>query len=81
MDMKAGIQLLKETFKGWSEDKAPRLAAALAYYTIFSVAPLMIIAVAIASLIFRREAATGQIVAQIQHTVGPRAATARWRDG
>ena len=76
MDVKAGIQLLKETFRSWSEDKAPRLAAALAYYTIFSVAPLMIIAVAIASLIFRREAATGQIVAQIQHTVGPRAATA-----
>lgn len=76
MNVRSAVDLLKETYKSWSEDKAPRLAAALSYYTIFSVAPLMIIAVAIASLIFRREAATGQIVAQIQHTVGPQAAQA-----
>ncbi|HBE53452.1 MAG TPA: hypothetical protein DDW76_33060, partial [Cyanobacteria bacterium UBA11369] len=48
--------LLKETFDEWNEDKASRLAAALAYYTIFSLAPLLIIAIAIAGSIFGEEA-------------------------
>ena len=62
--------LLKETFDEWSEDKASRLAAALAYYTIFSLAPLLIIAIAIAGSIFGEEAARGEIVGQIQGLVG-----------
>ncbi|MFZ1325505.1 MAG: YihY/virulence factor BrkB family protein [Candidatus Contendobacter sp.] len=44
--------LLKETFKSWDEDRAPRLAAALAYYTIFALAPLLLIAIAVAALFF-----------------------------
>lgn len=43
-------ELLKETYKSWDEDRAPRLAAALAYYTIFALAPLLIIAIAVAAL-------------------------------
>ena len=62
--------LLKETFSEWSEDKASRLAAALAYYTIFSLAPLLIIAIAVAGLVFGQEAAQGELVAQIQGLVG-----------
>jgi membrane protein len=62
--------LLKETFDEWNEDKASRLAAALAYYTIFSLAPLLIIAIAIAGSIFGEEAARGEIVGQIQGLVG-----------
>jgi membrane protein len=64
------IDLLKETFNDWNEDKAPRLAAALAYYTAFSLAPLLVIAIAIAGLIFGQEAARGQIVGQISGLVG-----------
>nr|MBA3921442.1 YihY/virulence factor BrkB family protein [Nostocaceae cyanobacterium] len=45
-------ELLKETFAEWNKDKVSRLAAALAYYTIFSVAPLLIIAIAIAGAVF-----------------------------
>lgn len=70
------LPLLKETFASWSEDKAPRLAAALAYYTLFSIAPLVIIAIAIAGLAFGHDAARGQLDDQIRSTVGPKAAQA-----
>jgi membrane protein len=62
--------LLKETFNEWNEDKVSRLAAALAYYTVFSLAPLLIIAIAIAGSVFGEEAARGEIVGQIQGLVG-----------
>ncbi|MFO7170672.1 MAG: YhjD/YihY/BrkB family envelope integrity protein, partial [Chloroflexota bacterium] len=68
------IELLKQTFNDWNEDKAPRLAAALAYYTAFSLAPLLVIAIAIAGLVFGEEAARGQIVGQIGGLVGPEGA-------
>jgi membrane protein len=71
MNLQAIWKLFQETFKEWSEDKASRLAAALAYYTIFSIAPLLIIVIAIAGAVFGEEAARGQIVAQIQGLVGP----------
>ncbi|MEA5507714.1 YihY/virulence factor BrkB family protein [Halotia wernerae UHCC 0503] len=70
MKLKAIWQLFRETFKEWSEDKVPRLAAALAYYTIFSIAPLLIIVIAIAGAVFGEEAARGEIVSQIQGLVG-----------
>lgn len=69
-------ELFKETFDEWNEDKASRLAAALAYYTVFSIAPLLIIAIAVAGLVFGEEAARGQIVGQIQGLVGRNGAEA-----
>lgn len=66
--------LLKKTWAGWTEDKAPRLAAALAYYSIFSMAPLLIIVIAVAGLVFGEEAARGEIVTQVSGTIGPQAA-------
>jgi membrane protein len=69
-----GFGLLKDAFKEWREDKADRLAASLAYYTIFSLAPLVLIAIAIAGLVFGREAAQGQIFGQLQGLLGPEAA-------
>jgi membrane protein len=68
--------LLKTTADEWNRDGAPRLGAALAYYATFSLAPLLIIAVAISGLLFGREAATGQIIGQIQGLVGPDTAAA-----
>lgn len=70
MNLKAFFALLKQTASEYSEDKVSRLAAALAYYTVFSLAPLLIIAIAIAALVFGQEAAQGQIVGQIQGLVG-----------
>ncbi|MGI8503553.1 MAG: YihY/virulence factor BrkB family protein [Hassallia sp.] len=70
MNVKAILGLFQETFQEWSNDKASRLSAALAYYTIFSIAPLLIIVIAIAGAVFGEEAASGQIFAQIQGLVG-----------
>ena len=72
---KALWKLLKDAAAEWSRDEAPRLGAALAYYATFSLAPLLIIAVAIIGLVFGPEAATGQIVGQIQGLVGQDTAT------
>jgi membrane protein len=62
--------LLKETVLEWDRDNVSRLAAALAYYTIFSLAPLLVIVIAISGRIFGEEAARGQIVEQIQGLIG-----------
>jgi membrane protein len=70
------IKLLQEAFQEWQEDKVSRLAAALAYYTIFSITPLLIIAIAIAGAIFGEDAAKGEIVAQINNLVGEEGAKA-----
>ncbi len=69
--MKGIITLFKNTYTDWSEAKASRLAAALAYYTVFSLAPLLILAIGLAGLILGPAAAQGQIVGQIQSVVGP----------
>jgi membrane protein len=74
--LKAIWNLLKATAAEWSRDQAPRLGAALAYYAIFSLAPLLVIAVSISGFVFGREAAAGQIVGQIQGLVGPDTAMA-----
>lgn len=69
------LELLKATLSEWQEDKASRLAAALAYYTVFSLAPLLIIAISIAGVWFGEEAARGEIVGPLQGVVGPDAAS------
>jgi membrane protein len=64
------LELLKETFSEWSKDKASRLAAALAYYTIFSVGPLLLVIIAMVGLVFGEEAARGQIAGVLDRVVG-----------
>src|SRR5664279_5557771 len=63
--------LFGETFASWSEDNAFRLSAALAYYAVFSMAPLLIIAIAIAGWVFGAKAAQGQVISEIQGLIGP----------
>lgn len=62
--------LLLGTFEAWYRHNAPRLGASLAFYTILSLAPLLIVVMAAASLLFGRTAAENQIVWQIQDLVG-----------
>jgi membrane protein len=62
--------VVKKTFTEWVDDDVPTHAASLAYYTIFSIAPTLIIAVAVAGSIFGQEAARGEIQTQIQGLVG-----------
>jgi membrane protein len=63
-------ELLKETYREWSEDNCLRLGAALAYYTIFSMAPLLVIVIAIAALAFGKQAAEGEILGQLEGLLG-----------
>jgi membrane protein len=74
MRFQAVLELFKETFAEWSKDKVSRLAAALSYYTIFSIAPLLIIVIAIAGAVFGEDAARGAIEAQLQGLIGDGAA-------
>jgi membrane protein len=74
-DPRALFGLLKETYQDWSEDKASQLAAALAYYTAFSIAPLLLISIVVAGFVFGREAAQGQIFAQLEGLLGADAAS------
>ena len=46
------VRLLKTTFRYWLEDKAPQLGAALAYYTVFSLAPMVLVLLAVFGLIY-----------------------------
>jgi membrane protein len=62
--------LAKETVTRWTEDKASALAAALAYYSLFSLAPLVLIAVAVAGLVFGHQAAEGQLYMQLAGLIG-----------
>ena len=70
------FQLLKATYSEYSKDKVPRMGAALAYYTIFSLAPLLVIAIAIAGFVFGAEAVQGRIMGEIQGLVGSESARA-----
>lgn len=62
--------LIRKSVAAWVDDYAPSMGAALAYYTLFSIAPLLMIAIAVAGLAFGQEAARGEIVAQIQGLIG-----------
>ncbi|MGZ6097985.1 MAG: YihY/virulence factor BrkB family protein [Myxococcaceae bacterium] len=70
------VTLGKETLVRWTEDKASALAAALAYYSLFSLAPLVLIAVAVAGLVFGQQAAEGQLYAQLAGLIGDASAKA-----
>ncbi|HEY9642158.1 MAG TPA: YihY/virulence factor BrkB family protein [Coleofasciculaceae cyanobacterium] len=70
MKASRALRLLQETITEWNEDNVPLLAAALAYYTVFSLAPLLVIAIAIAGAFFGENAAQQEIAGQIQGMVG-----------
>ncbi len=70
LDFKSGWGLLVKTFTSWLDDYAPSMGAALAYYTLFSMAPLLLIVVSVAGLVFGQDAARGEIEAQLRMLVG-----------
>ena len=69
------FSLLKQTFNEWLQDKAPQLGAALAYYTVFSLAPLILVLLAIVGVIFRDDpaGAWGRITQQMSYFLDPSA--------
>lgn len=74
MTAKIAFDLVKQTYADWNEDKAPRLGAALAYYTVFSIAPLLLVIISIAGIFFGQKETSDQISTQISSVVGPQAA-------
>src|ERR1700690_3304333 len=70
MHLKQLWDLIRKSVAAWVDDYAPSMGAALAYYPLFSLAPLLIIAIAVAGLVFGQEAARGEIVEQIQGLIG-----------
>ena len=68
--------LIHDSVRAWIDDFASSMGAAISYYTVFSMAPLFLIAVGIAGLVFGREAAQGQIVEQLRGLMGEQGAGA-----
>src|SRR5689334_6189418 len=74
MTLRDAWAMLKATASDWDDDAAPRLAAALAYYTLLSIAPLLVIAMSAAGLLFGEDAARGRLATDLGSVVGPDAA-------
>jgi membrane protein len=76
MSPREGWSIAKQAAKAWNDDYAPSMGAALAYYTLFSIAPLLLIVIAVAGLAFGDEAARGGLFDQLSGLVGPAGAQA-----
>ena len=63
-------RLTRQVFEAWLDDYGPSMGAALAYYTMFSMAPLLLIVIAVAGLVFGEQAARGEIAAQLAVLMG-----------
>jgi membrane protein len=70
------LKLFWAAIKGWSKDDVPRLGASLAYYTLFAIGPILVIAIAIAGMVYGPEAVRGQIVGEISGLIGRQGAEA-----
>jgi membrane protein len=70
------FRLMFDAVKSWSSDEVPRLGASLAYYTLFALSPILIIAIAIAGSVYGEEAVRGQIVGEIDGLIGRQGAEA-----
>ena len=74
--IRALAALLRRAGEAWIADNAPRLGAALAFYTLFSLAPVLIVTVSLAGVVFGDRAAQGEIVRQFQGLIGTQGAIA-----
>ena len=70
MNLKQAWTLVKDSASAWVEDKAPSMGAALAYYTVFSMAPLLLIVISVAGLVFGEEAARGELLGELRGLLG-----------
>ncbi len=64
-------EVTKDTFKGFGDDKITKLSGSLAYYTVFSMGPLLVLIISLAGLFFEREAVTGKVYSVLEGFVGP----------
>ncbi|HUF18928.1 MAG TPA: YihY/virulence factor BrkB family protein [Thermoanaerobaculia bacterium] len=68
--------LLKQTFKEWNDDDVPRLGAALAFYAVFSIAPMLVLTLELAGWLFGEKAVSGELERTMRDLLGPAAAGA-----
>lgn len=76
MQVSKWFKVCKDTVMAWSDDFAPSMGAAISYYTMFSLAPLLVLVIAVAGLVFGAEAVQGQIAAQLSSLMGEETAEA-----
>lgn len=76
MNIRQVWALVKASFSSWIDDYAPSMGAALAYYTMFSIAPLLLIVISTAGLVFGEEAVRGEIFGQLRGLMGEEGALA-----
>jgi membrane protein len=76
VNLKAGYGLIKKACSAWADDNAPSMGAALAFYTVFSLAPVLIVAISVAGLAFGQKAAEGEFARQLQGLLGETGARA-----
>ena len=76
MKLNAAYMLLKKSCSAWADDNAPSMGAALAFYTVFSLAPVLIVAISVAGLAFGQKAAEGEFLRQLQGLLGETGARA-----
>ncbi len=76
MTLKQVLALFRDAAVAWADDYAPSMGAALAYYTMFSVAPLLLIVISVAGLVFGADAAQGAIFGQLRGMMGEAGALA-----
>lgn len=74
--MRATWQFLRELFRAWSGDNASRLSAALSFYALFALAPLLILLIGIAGMVFGKQAAEGRLFVDLSGMMGQNAAMA-----
>lgn len=70
------LPIFGTALRAWWDDDAPRLGASLAYYTLFAIAPVLLVATAIAGMVFGADAVRGEIVGQLDQLVGREGARA-----
>src|SRR6201988_2769875 len=70
------VSLCNTAIFSWLDDRAPTMGAAIAYYTVFSLAPILVLVIGVAGLAFGRAAAEGALFAELADLVGPESAAA-----
>jgi len=70
------VGLVKQSITAWMDDYAPSMGAALSYYTVFSLAPLLLLVIAVAGLVFDTDVARSQVIGQIGGLIGPEGSAA-----
>ena len=76
MRLKDAWPLIKEAVGGWSDDYAPSMGAALSYYTLFSIAPLLLIVISVAGWFFGDQAVRGELTGALRELMGEEGAKA-----